>query len=1079
MIAYLRFSKRWSNWLALGLLMLPVAVFGDVVQQQDDVRGRVVDASTGEPVGGVTVQVRHARRGVSTTASGEFVVSAATGDVLVFSSVGFATQEVAVPTSRYLEVRLAGNVAGLDEVVVVGYGTQRKRNVTGAIASVGAVEIAGIAVSNFENAIVGRLAGVQVQEPSGEPGAGTTIRVRGLGSISAGNEPLYVVDGFPISKNVSVGVQGDVATRTVAFALPSTNPLATISPADIESIDVLKDASAAAIYGSRGSNGVVIITTKRGKRQAAPSFHVDAYAGVQQVARKVKLMNAAQLAEYTLEAKNNAYLQDVAGASRNDENAVRYTKTNTAQYYLPDDFINPDGTDNDWQDIIFQPAPIQQYNLSYTGGTDRSSYYVSGGYFNQQGIIENSGFERYHLRTNLTRDVSSKLKIGVLVSPSYTASDKAPTNAPYFAVPPGIVYSALVTSPTVSPYLPDGSINQTDNQSHLLTPEGRGAGMTEASNPLAIIEHISDRLQQFRVQASGWGEYEILDGLKYRLYAGTDVNVLNRSFYQAKAFLFRQATAGDPYGQSNASFNTNYVIENTLTYDKQFGGQHHVNLLGGYTAQRDQVDYNNVRARRFPDDLVETVSGGQVEGGTAVREEWALVSYLARANYAFRDRLLFTASVRADRASRFGADSRTGVFPSFALAYRLGEEPFIQQSQWLEDLKVRGSWGHTGNFLIPNYAAIGLLDPYNYILGGTLVNGLAPSSLGNRRLTWEKTNQLNVGLDAELLNNRLSFSVDWYRKLTTDLLLYVQVPAAAGFTTALQNIGEVENKGIELALSSRNLTGAFQWTTDVNFSTNRNEVLRLGGNGEPILSTGAAGIRHITRVGDAIGSYYGYVVDGIYQSDAEVAAALPDRIAPAARAGDFRFKDVDGNGQIDANDRTVIGNYLPDYTWGLNNRFSFRNVDLSFFIQGVEGAEVLNLTRRHLGNGEAATNSYVDWVDRWQSPEQPGNGRIPRADRMGDNHGQNNRPSSYQVEDASYIRLRNVSVGYTLPKHALGSRVSSLRFYATATNLFTISDYLGYNPEVNNQSQYPQVQGEDYGAYPLNRNFTFGINVAF
>jgi len=1071
--------------LALGLnniIFTPTVEAGSstaVGLQQQQFGGRVIDRSTGEPIKGATIRLKNGVKAASTDALGRFEIPAQLGEVWVVSYLGYSNQEFEVRNFSPLSIELGQQSNNVEDVVVVGYGSQSKKEVTGAIASISGAALQGIAVPSFENAIAGRLPGVVVQEPSGEPGAGPTIRVRGLGSISAGSDPLYVIDGYPISKNVSSGVQGDVNTRTVAFALPSVNPLAVINSADIESIDVLKDAFASAIYGSRASNGVVIVTTKKGARQQQGKLNLDIFGGIQDVARRVKMMNAQEYAAYSLEAKNNAYVQDFPTASKNDSNAERYKRSNLAQYFLPDDFINPTGTDTDWQKEIFRTSPIQSYNLSYSGGGERSRYYVAGGYFNQQGIIKKSGYERYNLRINLESDLGSRVKAGINLAPSYTKSEKAPAGAPYFAVPPGIIYSALVTSPTVSPYLPDGSINQTDNQSHIYTPDGRGTGMTEASNPLAITAYINDNLQQYRTTANGFVSVDLLEGLTYKLYAGADFNHFNRSFYRSKAFLFRQATVGEPYGQSNASFNLNYILENTLTYDRYFGQDHHLNALVGYTGQKDLIEYNNVRAEKYPDDLVETVSGGQVTGGTGIREEWSLASVVSRINYAYKGKILLGASFRSDRASRFGSDKKTGSFPSFSAGYRISQESFLQDSPWLNELKVRGSWGKTGNFLIPNYASIGLLDPQNYVFGDVVQNGLAPSTIGNKNLTWEKTEQWNIGVDLASFQNRLSFGFDYYNKKTSDLLLYVQVPSSIGYTTALQNIGEVENKGFEVSVNSRNLVGGFKWSTDLVFSKNKNTVLRLGPNNEPILTAGAAGVRHITQVGSSIGSYYGYVVDGIYQSDAEVAQSIPDKIAPAARAGDFKFKDINGDGKIDANDRTVIGNYQPDFVYGITNRFDYKGFDLSIQLQGSQGGKVLNLTRRHLGNGEGATNSYKDWTERWVSAEQPGNGKIPRADRLSDNHGQNNRPSDFQVEDASFLRLRNITFGYDLTGKVLKGKVQRARVYVSGTNLYTWTKYIGFNPEVSNQMQLAQVQGEDYGAYPLIRSFSFGINVGF
>jgi TonB-linked SusC/RagA family outer membrane protein len=1051
-----------------------------LAEQQNTTTGRVTDAATGQSIPGVSVKLKGTMTTAVTDGSGKYSIRTSGSGILVFSYISYLSKEVTLSGAAVVNVQLETDQQKLNEVVVVGYGTQKKRNLTGSIATLTATNIKDIPVTSFENAIQGQMAGVQVQEPSGEPGAATTIRVRGIGSISAGNEPLYVVDGFPVSKNVESAIQGDVARRTVAFRPAPANPLGTIAPGDIQSIEVLKDAAAAAIYGSRGSNGVIIITTKKGKRDGTTAINFDSYYGVQSVANKVDLMDAAQLTQYVYDAKNNAYLQDIPTANINDPNSVRYTKTTNTSYFLPAAFVNPTGVDTDWQDVLFKTAAVQNYNLSLAGGAEKLGYYVSGNYYNQQGIIPSTGFKRYSFRVNLDSDPIKNLHVGVTLNPSFTDQARGSTSAPYFADPPGSVYTALVTSPTVSPFLPDGSINQTNNQSHLNTENGTGTNMTASSNPLAVVKHIHDDLSQFRTFANAYAEYKILDGLKYKLMAGTDINNYNRKYYRERAFLDRAATVGIPYGQSNSSLETNWLVENTLSYEKSFGN-HNLSAVAGYTAQRNKIRMNQVQAENFPDDLVQTVSGGQVTGGTATEEEWSLASYLGRINYSWKDKYLLSATVRSDRASRFGEGNKVGYFPSFSAGWRVSDEPFMKKLTFINDLKIRGSWGKTGNFLIPNYASIGLLNPYNYVLGNVVVNGVAPSTPSNSLLTWEKNTQTDIGMDLSLFKNRIFVSLDWYRKLTSNLLLNVQVPATVGYgaSNPLQNIGEVENKGFEVSLTTHNLEGRFTWSTDMNFSTNKNEVLRLGASGDPILSTGGAGIRHITRIGDPIGSYYGYVVDGIYQTQQDIANAPVDRLAPNARPGDFRFKDINGDGIIDARDRTVIGNYQPDYTYGITNRFGFKRIELSFLIQGVEGAEVLNLTRRHLGNGEANTNSYAFETNRWISAAQPGDGKTPRADRNGDLHGFNNRPSSYQVEDASYIRLRNVTIAYSVPDKWVGKVFSSLRVYAAGANLFTKTDYVGYNPEVNNQSTSTGVQGEDYGAYPLSKTFTFGINASF
>ena len=1034
------------------------------------ISGTVKDAK-GEPLVGATVIAKGTNNGTATDFDGRYTLTLADDiTTLVVAYTGYTTQEVLIEGRTQIDIILQQSAALLSEVVVVGYGRQQKRDITGAVATLSAEQIKDIPVTSFENAIQGQLAGVQVSETSGEPGAGPTVRVRGLGSISAGNEPLYVIDGFPISKNVDLGVQGDNFRRGDGrFRPPTQNPLATLNPNDIESIQVLKDASSASIYGSRGSNGVILITTKRGKRTGNPTIAYDAFIGSQSVANKLDLMNASELVDYNRDASNNAYLQNNPGASASDPNSAR---TNAA-WRIADDIQNPDGTDTDWQDEIFSSALLQNHSLSVAGGSEGVDYYLAANYYNQDGIIEQSGFDRYSIRMNLQADINERLRIGLNLNPSYTSSDKLPAGSPYFARPPGIVYSAIVHSPTVRPFNADGTPNQLDNQSYLLTSDGQTSSMSSASNPLAIIEAIDDRLTQFRTLGNLYAEVDIADGLTFKSLIGVDLNNYKRNFFRKNSLLYRTARTGEPYGQSSSSESVNWLAEQTLSYTPKLAPGHDLTAVVGFTAQKEKIDVNTVIADNFPDDLVNTISGGQVVQGTALQEEWSLVSLLARVNYSFNDRFLLTASIRSDRSSRFGSGNKTGVFPSASAGWRISED---LSADWLSDLKLRVSWGKTGNFLIPNYASIGLLDPANYTFGGTLLNGIAPSTINNQNLSWEKTSSYDIGLDFGLWEDRVYGSIEYFNSTTSDLLLAVQVPAALGFTNALTNIGEVVNQGVEFSLTSRNITGKFSWTTDVNFATIDNEVTKLGPSGDPILSSGGAGNRHITQIGSPIGSYYGYQTNGIYQNQSEIDAGPEDKIA-TPRPGDFKWVDQNGDGIIDPKDRTIVGNYLPDFTYGLTNSFSYGDFNLSFLIQGVEGTEVLNLTRRHMGNGEANYNSYAEWTERWRSPEQPGNGKIPRANRQTGNS--NNRPSNYQVEDASYLRLRNVSLSYDFPDNSLGNVLSGLRLYLSGTNLLTITDYLGFNPEVNNIEDNVNVQGEDYGAYPLSRVFTFGVNATF
>ncbi|MAU16827.1 MAG: SusC/RagA family TonB-linked outer membrane protein [Muricauda sp.] len=1041
---------------------------------QSNLTGVVLDEA-GIPLAGATIIAKGTNVGATTDFDGNFEITMPAGvTVIQVTYIGFKAKEIDVAGQTSVTVTMEQDAAALEEVVVVGYGTLAKKKVTGSVVSITPETITEVPALTPESALIGQVTGVQVQEVSGEPGAAPNIRVRGSGSISAGNDPLFVVDGIPISRNLtSSSTLGTVANRSSAFQPPTINPLATLNPNDIESIQVLKDASAAAIYGSRGGNGVLLITTKKGSNSDEGVFSFDSYVSMQSVANKLDLMNAEELIDFTRDARNNAYLQDVPGASIDDP--MGPGDRNNANYEMPESFLDWDGTDTDWQDVIFKTGVVQSYNFSYASPVrNKTSFYVSSGYFSQTGIIEKSKFERYSVLLNVNSQLTEKLNLDIRLAPTVTENQRVPANSPYFGTPPGIVYSAIVHSPTVSPYNADGTINQLNNQSYL------GGGTTTASNPLAIIEAVDDKIFQFQTRGNLALTYDILPELSFKTFGGVYINLYNQDFYRASTLLYRNSADGNPYGQASSSTETNWLWENTLNWTKEFG-DHFIDAVLGYTAQKDNVYLKQVLANNYPDDLVPTISGGQVYGGTSVQEQWSLLSSLFRVNYSYKDKYLFTGTFRSDKSSRFGKNNQTGYFPSFSVGWRLNEEDFLADSETISELKLRASWGQTGNFEIPNYGAVGLLSPQNYNLGGNQINGLVQSTIPNPNLTWEKSEQIDLGIELGLFNNRVFLLADYYDTKTRDLLLNVAISSVSGFETTLRNLGEVQNKGFEIGLSTKNFVGEdFTWNTDINFSTNKNEVLSLNESNEPIYSSGSAGVRHVTRVGDPIGSYYGYVVDGVYQTQAEIDAAPFDTQAPDPAPGDFRFKDVDGDGEITPDDRTVTGSYFPDFNWGINNRLTYKNIDFSFLIQGVEGNEILNLTSRHMKNGEANFNSYAIFNERWVSASEPGNGSVPRADRVSGNHGNNNRPSSFQVEDGSYVRLRNVTLGYTLPTDKFfGSKIQRLRFYVTGTNLFTITDYLGYNPEVSSITTNSLTPGEDYGAFPLTQSFTLGVNLKF
>lgn len=1040
-----------------------------------EIRGTVVDGNTNEPLPAVNVFVKGTNVGTSTEADGTFEFTIPDdAEILVFQFIGYVTQEVPINGQTVFNITLMPDLVSFDDIIVVGYGTQQRTEVTGSIASVRTGDIQNIPVSSFENALQGRLAGVNVVEPTGEPGASPEITIRGGGSITAGNSPLYVIDGVPLSRNSDLQV--DIQSQRGSFQAPRSNAFSSLNPNDIEAIDVLKDASSAAIYGSRGAGGVILVSTKKGSR-GLNRITVNMFGGASSVVNKPDMMNAEELIAYTKDARNNNYLQEIERGNQPanpqyDPN-TNAGRPNIGNFLIPEQYVNWNGTDTDWLDLVLSSSAQQNYHISASGGTDRATYFLSGGFLDQEGIIDGSSFTRYNFRANITYDISDKVKVGSVTNAALSKHDRLPANAPYFGQPPGIIYSALVHSPVVSPFNVDGTINQLNNQSHL------GGGTTTASNPLAIQKFISEEINNNRLYGSLYGTVNINENITFKSLLGYDLDDYQSSFYRGTQFLYRNQTSPQPFAQSSGANGFNWLWENTVNYENVFNEDHKVNVLVGYTAQKQTNEVNIVIAQGFVDDQVPNVAGGIVTGGGVNESEWALVSVLTRVNYSYQGKYLVTATIRSDRASRFGQDNQTGIFPSASIGWRLSEESFMESMEVFSELKLRASYGVAGNFEIGNYSSVSRLGGVTYTEDGVVFPGSSLATLGDSELSWETSYQTNLGIDYALLSDRIYGSMDYYFTTTKDLLLAVNIPPSSGFDRILTNIGEVENEGFEFSITSRNLVGDFQWSTDFNMATNRNRVNKLGPNGDPILVSGAAGVRHITQIGSAVGSYYGYVVEGIYQNQAEIDAAPADALAPAPKPGDFRFKDINGDGVINADDRTILGNYQPDFTYGITNRFNYKNFDLSVFIQGVVGREVLNLTSRHLLNGEANFNAYAVLNDRWRSESDPGNGEHPRADRSTGTHGNNNRPSSYQVQDGSYVSIKNVQIGYNLPVEKLGNFASRARIYASATNLAIFTDYIGFNPEVNLQASNSLTPGEDYGAYPLARTIQLGINLEF
>ena len=999
------------------------------------VSGKVVSQEDGTGIPGVNVMVKGSSIGTVTNIEGNYSLNAPNGnDTLVFSFIGYSTEEVPINNRSVIDVTLSSDVKTLDELVVVGYGKQKKTDVTGAIASVSAQQIENRPVTNATEALAGQMAGVQVQQIDGSPGGGgLVVQIRGTGTITAGSSPLYVVDGYPIEGDISM-----------------------ISPNDIESIQVLKDASATAIYGSRGGNGVVIVTTKRGSA-GKPRVELNSYYGFQQVARKVDMMDSHEYVEWFIDGRNNAWIQE--GGNADDPNDVR-----PPNLRIPDEYFNPESLPNtNWQDEIFRTAPMQNHQLSVSGGTENTRYFISGGFVQQDGIIINTDYKRYNLRSNVTSSVSDKIEVGLDIDASMAKSNHI-ENGKY-----GPVQLSLVVPPTFPVYNPDGSFS-----SPLVSPYNFHQG--DDPNPVEIATQIDDTRQNYRTLGQIFVNYEILEGLEFKVKLGGVLKERRNSYYRP-SYVNRDSNKAPNQveAESETSHDTDWLLENTLSYNREFNNIHSISAVVGYTRQKHTYEDNYIFATNFPNDNVTTLNNGQVTDGYSTISEFALVSYLARVNYAFNEKYLFTATVRTDGSSRFGQNNRWGTFPSASLGWRVSEERFMQDLDIISDLKIRTSYGLTGNNAIPNYGPHGLLGVDQYVLGNGLVNGVYPNTISNPNLGWEMAGQLDVGIELGLFSNRVLLEADYYNRITRDLLLNVPVPTITGYEMQLQNIGKVQNRGVELSASTVNLTGNLKWTSNFNITFNRNIVLALGPDDSPIYAS-APNVPNgfITEVGQPVANFYGYDFIGVYLTKEQIEASAHH---PSTVPGDPIIRDVNEDGIINSDDRTVIGNNQPDFIFGFNNNFSYRNFDLGVQINGSQGAEVFSMSSRFTKWYHGERNARVDAVNRWRSPEQPGDGEYFVANR--NYTGLQKQPSSYWVQDASYIRIRNVSLGYNLPESVLEKLpVQSSRFYISAQNLYTFTDYFGFDPEVSTSGS-GLTRGGDYTGYPTARTITFGVNVVF
>lgn len=980
--------------------------------QDHTIKGQVTSEEDNVPLVGVSIHVKGTpSNGTITDFDGNYVLVTNQEDpILVFTYLGFKTLETQVVNGATVNVAMVPDISQLNEVVLIGYGSQKRKDLTGAVSSIKGEEIENLPIRSVDQALQGRSAGVFSVQSSGAPGAPSSIRIRGGNSINGSNEPLYVIDGIPIS----------TGNTTSAFSL---NPLNTINPNDIASIEILKDASATSIYGSRGGNGVILITTKRGK-SGKGTFNFSTYSGFQKEIKRYDLLNAKQFETLANEA------------SLNEGGSLLYDPT-----------LNPISTD--WQELMLRDiAPVRNFNVSASGGNDGTNFLLSFDYFNQEGIVKSSDLDRYSLRFNLDSQLSERFRIGGSSTGSYVETNRVNSSS---------LSSMLTTAPNLPVKQPDGTYTQFNNL---------GIGF---NNPIGLLYQYKNLNKNFRALGNIYANLEILKGLNFKTSWGIDANYQKNDIYIPQTLYSGSLVGGD--ASVFNSMNLIWLNENTLNY-KNIIGRHSLDILLGFTQQSARFESTGVSASGFLNDVTTTyaLDLGNPEAAelpSSSSANWVIHSYIGRVNYGLKEKYLLTLTTRIDGSSRFGSNNRYGFFPSAAIGWRAIEEDFVKDLNIFSNLKLRASYGVTGNQDgIGNNPSLDLWGGTRYVIGDQVVNGITPTQVPNKNLKWETTDQYDLGIELGFFDNRLSITSDAYYKKTDDLLLNVVIPNTSGFESGLKNIGAIENKGVEFGVDATILDKEFNWDINFNITFNENKIIDLGGEEEII----PANTNTIIKVGESLGTFYGYVSDGLFQSQDEIVNSAQ----PTARPGDVRFIDFDENGVINENDQKIIGNAQPEFFGGINNTFSYKNFELSTFFQFVYGNDLYNLNLIRLENLTGLQNQRTTVLNRW-TPDNT-NTNIPRATTT--------KPvdQSYDryVEDGSYLRMKNIQLAYNFPQSFTSQlNIQNLRIYANAQNLLTFTDYSGLDPEVSRYGSDNIRQGFDSGSYPNTKLFTLGLNIKF
>lgn len=1049
------------------------------------ITGTVLDVS-GEPLPGVTVSVPGTTVGTVTDLDGRYSITVPEGSALAFSFIGFETQTIDIGGRSVINITMDEELSSLDEVVVIGYGTQERRDISTSISSVSSEDLKDRPSSNFAQSLQGKMAGVRITNNNTAPGGGSNIVIRGVSSINASNSPLIVIDGFPIKDGYN----------------KTENPLNSINPADIESIEVLKDASSSAIYGTQAANGVILVTTKKGKT-GKPSISVTASSGVQSMLNKVEVLNRDQFLQMMDDSRAAAYVIEDPNFGTNDpeaplwqwtdsdetrihnwKNYTQYSEGMQDPYEMFYRWITvTDSTKNspyntDWQDVISRVGKVNDIQLSASGGTENVTYRVSGGYFNQEGIIKASGYERFSMRANVDIKASERLKMGVMLSPSLENQDVLSNIEGGASRNP--FYNALALPPIWAPTDENGNPIYYGTESTYESPWFWNLDF--AVNPLANFE-IKDHRRTIKNLATIYGEFKLMKDLTFRTEFHTQLKFWERDYFLPSHVPTTEQPFSRSRGINHVTSEFFWNSQSFLTYSKEFE-RHNINAMVGYSV--DEAIYRSTYLDKYdyPTDLIPTLNQGVTivdaqNHARTNRSSEAMIGSFARLMYNYAGKYYFTGSIRRDGSSKFGADSKWGVFPSLSLAWRASDEGFFDPLRGLvNDLKIRGGWGVIGNAGINNYLALSTLNSGAYVLGSgpTIAPSYVDGKVANASLGWEETTDYGIGADVEILDSKIMFSVDYFHRLTENMLFNMPLPIITGFGSYMANVGSMRNRGYEYSIMSRNLSGEFTWTTSANLSYYRNRVLDIGKDKRPIINNNG-----YTTEDRPLAGIWGYHNLGAFDDWEDVKTSPifnPQQAIWSKRSnpGTPKAADVNGDGILDASDQTVIGQNNPDFVWGLTNNFEYKNFDLSVHVNGVQGGDLSMVEfESMLGRGGGRRSMTVEYYNNYWTPYRTDGAYATPIRKSADGAS----ASGSLVFKGTYVNIQNIVLGYTLPSQiATRANISNLRMYLSVQNAFFFTKYPGYNPEVNYQGNSALSQGIDRGAYPLARTVSLGINLS-